>query len=147
MKTLHKIFFLFIFFAVIIGVLLSSSQGKRTIGINSAQAWYAVHLSNNQTYFGNLQTITPDTITLINTYYLDSYTAPAQINSVATSTNFQVKQENTPQQVYSLTRRGSNDNMTTDNTLYLDRHAVLFWERLSPEAPMTLWLEKANKTK
>lgn len=147
MKTSHKALFLIIIFVVIIGVVLGSSQGKRTIGIGGAQSWHAVHLSNGQVYFGTLQSVTPDTITLANTYYLESYTAPAQTKPVATSTSFQVQQESAPQQIYNLTHRGENDNMKTDNTLYLDRHAVLFWERLSPEAPMAQWLEKASRTR
>lgn len=144
MKTSHKALFLIIIFIVIIGVVLGSAPHKKTFTVGGAQPWYAVHLANGQVYFGGIQSITPDTITLENTYYLESYTAPAQEQPVASSTSFQVRQQTAPQQIYNLTHRGENDNMKTDNTLYLDRHAVLFWERLSPEAPMAKWLEKAS---
>ncbi len=144
MKTAHKALFLIVLFIVVIGVVLSSSQGKRTVGIG-AQPWYAVHLANGQVYFGNVESVTPDTISLSNTYFLESYTAPSKPAQIATSTSFQITQQETaPQQIYNLARRGETNNMTTDNTLYIDRRAVLFWEKLSPNAPMTQWLQQAN---
>lgn len=147
MKTAHKALFLIVLFIVIIGVVLSSSSNKRTVS-TSAQPWYAVHLANGQVYFGNAESVTPDTIALANTYFLETYTAPSKPAQIATSTSFQItQQESAPQQIYNLARRGEANNMTTDNTLYIDRRAVLFWEKLSPMAPMTKWLEQASKQK
>src|SRR3989344_2549346 len=118
-----------------------ANNKKRILPTSKSQSWYAVHLSNGHVYFVHPAVVTPDTITLNNTFLMEVYTAPA--SQTASSTNFQL--QDVPQQVYNLTRRGESNNMRTDNVLFIDRHSVLFWEKLNSASEMVKWLEKANK--
>lgn len=128
---------------IILAVAFSANSKKRILPTAKSQPWYAVHLSNGHVYFGHPATITPDTITLSDTFLMEVYTAPA--GQTASSTNFQL--QDVPQQVYNLTRRGESNNMQTDNMLFIDRHSVLFWEKLNSTSEMAKWLGKASATR
>ncbi len=90
--------------------------------------WYAVSLTNGQVYFGQLKSVTPETITLKKTYFLQ--TLPDQ------------------QQVYNLVRRSTRDTlMPTDDVLFINRAVVLFWEKLTPDSEIVKGILKAEGTK
>lgn len=125
---------------VVSAVSLEKNPKRASLGSAKSHPWYAVHLNNGHVYFGHLLSATSDTIALGNTYYLEVFTA--QQEQVATSTNFQVQQ--TPQQIYNLARRGNGSSMATDNTLFINKSAVLFWEKLSPGSDMAKSLAKTE---
>lgn len=128
---------------IILAVAFSATKDKKRMPFTSkSQPWYAVHLSNGHVYFGHPASITPDTIALTDTFLMEVYTTPE--NQPASSTSFQL--QNVPQQVYNLTRRGETSNMQTDNILFIDRHSVLFWEKLNATSEMAKWLGKAGAT-
>jgi hypothetical protein len=102
-------------------------------------SWYAVHLANGQVYFGHIKKITDSTISLKDTYYLELY-QQAQ-NQPATSQDFMVQQNS--QGVYQLVERGSDKNLKTDHTLFINRSTVLFWEKLEKDSEIVSLLSKA----
>lgn len=92
-------------------------------------AIYAVHLNNGQIYFGDVRSITSETIVLGNTHILQAI--QTQIAPLATSTSFRLQQVNNQQIIYGISKRSEiNKAMPTDNILFIDRHNVLFWEKL-----------------
>jgi hypothetical protein len=103
------------------------------------KTWYAVHLNNGQVYFGQIKNVNSSTITLANTYYLELLESKKPETS--SSQNYQIEQ-NATQQVYNLTRRGGANFMTTDNVLFVNRYAVLFWEKLDANSDMVKTLNK-----
>ena len=105
--------------------------------------WYAVHLTNGHVYFGQIKLVTPETITLKDTYYLEAFTAqPTQ----AQGQGLQVQAQ--PQTTYTLTRRGGGQFMTTNNVLFINRAVVLFWEKLLATSSIVSTIEQAeNKNK
>lgn len=93
-------------------------------------AWYAVHLNNGQVYFGHIANISRDIITLNEVYYVEKYQTGDR--TVSESKNFAVEQA--PKEIYQLIKRGDEKSLATDHTLYVNRSAVLFWEKLSVDA-------------
>lgn len=86
--------------------------------------WYAVSLNNGQVYFGQLKSVTPETIILKETYFLQ--TLPDQ------------------QQIYNLVKRSSRDTlMLSDDVLFINRSVVLFWEKLKPDSEVVKGINKA----
>ncbi|MEK7569119.1 MAG: hypothetical protein AAB497_03330 [Patescibacteria group bacterium] len=122
-------------FIVVLAIILAGSFFFVKGGLGSLRGadtapWYAVHLSNGQVYFGHLSRVSPNTITMDDTRYLETYQAGD--NSVSQSENFAVQQA--PKQIYSLVRRGDEKSLATDHTLYINRASVLFWEKLSADS-------------
>lgn len=107
---------------------------------SSGGAFYAVHLSNGQVYFGHLVSVSPDTLVLSDTHFLELYEQKG--GTVASSDNFALQEA--PKQVYQMLTRGADKTLTTDHTLYINRNAVLFWEKLAPESEVvtTITAEK-----
>ncbi|MBI5078114.1 MAG: hypothetical protein HZB11_01945 [Candidatus Yonathbacteria bacterium] len=95
-----------------------------------ATSWYAVHLSNGQNYFGHITELSSDKIVVSGAYYLEKYEMGD--STVSQSKNFSVQQM--PKQVYQLVRQGDDKNTMTDNTIYINRSSVLFWEKLSADS-------------
>lgn len=104
--------------------------------------WYAVHLNNNQVYFGHMSSRNDDTIILSDTYYLQVY---GQDGNTSASSNFSVSQSPT----YGLTRRGDDTTLSSDHKIFINRAAVLFWEKLSDDSEIVKltkeYHEKRNK--
>ncbi len=92
-------------------------------------AWYAVYLSNNQVYFGHIVSVTDSTITLSDTHFIEVSQEPVL---KATSKNFAIEQA--PKQTFRLIKRGDEKTLTSDHTLYIDRSAVLYWEKLTADS-------------
>lgn len=93
-------------------------------------AWYAVHLSNGQAYFGRISDISRDTVTLVEAYYIEKYETGDR--TISESKNFAVEQS--PKEIYRLVKRGDEKSLATDHILYINRNAVLFWEKLSADS-------------
>jgi len=90
--------------------------------------WYAVSLNNGQVYFGQIKSVTPETITLKEAYFLEI--------------------SQTQQQIYSLIRRSKRDTMMpTDDVLFINRAVVLFWEKLTPDSGVVKGIIKAEEAK
>lgn len=149
-----KILIIFIFFAIMFaaGLVWLKTEIKETfvrlLSVNaiSSNYIYAVHLNNGQLYFGNIKSITPDTIVLKNAHILQ--TIQTQLNvPIATSTNFQIQPMNNNQQpVYGIAKRSEiNKAMPTDNVLFIDRHNVLFWEKLDNSSDVVKLFEAEGK--
>jgi len=101
--------------------------------------WYAVHLTNSQVYFGRIKSVTNETITLKDTYYFETFTTQP---TEAQGESFQVQTE--PQTTYTLTRRGGDQFMTTDNVLFINRAVVLFWEKLLATSSVVSTIEQTE---
>jgi len=101
--------------------------------------WYAVHLANNQVYFGHIASVTDNTITLADTYFLETYQEPI---FKAESKSFALEQK--PQQSMRLVRRGDEKILSTDHVLFMNRSAVLYWEKLTPESEIANLLKEAK---
>ena len=92
-------------------------------------AWYAVHVNNNQVYFGHIDFEKRGTVVLSDAHYLAQV---EQSEPLATSKNFTMAQAGTP--AFELTRRGDDSVLASDHTIFINRDAVLFWEKLDPGA-------------
>jgi len=117
-----------------------SDFGKKIL--TRQPVWYAVHLTNGHVYFGELKSVTPETIKLASTYYLEAYTTQPQ-----TMQGEGVQVQTTPQTTYNLIKRGSVKFMSTDNVLFINRSVVLFWEKLTPSSDIVSWIEKSESGK
>lgn len=138
-----KIIFTFLIaLAVIIcGSLLFLRGGFASIVGGKSSSWYAVHLSNGQVYFGHISRITPSTITINDTRYLEAYQTAS--DAISQSENFSIQQS--PKQIFSLVRRGDEKSLATDHTLYINRSAVLFWEKLSKDSDIVNSINAVKK--
>lgn len=126
---------------LVLGGVVFSTKGRiaeRFQG-HALVSWYAVHLANNQVYFGHITSVTDSTITLADTYFLESYQEPAP---KAVSKNFALEQ--TPKQSVRLVRRGDEKILSSDHTLFVNRSAVLYWEKLTPESEIANLLKEAK---
>lgn len=132
-----------IFIAVIASIfgigMLWNSKGSITSFSKKNTSWYAVHLGNNQVYFGHIASVTDSTITLADTYFLESYQEPAP---KAVSKNFALQQ--TPPPSVRLVRRGDEKILSSDHTLFINRASVLYWEKLTSESEIANLLKEAK---
>lgn len=113
-------------------------KGKLSFGRSQGGAFYAVHLSNGQVYFGHLASVSPETIVLSDTHFLELYEQKG--DTVATSSNFSLQEA--PKQIYQIVKRGSDKTLTTDHTLYINRATVLFWEKLTSDSDVVAMIAK-----
>lgn len=128
--------------AILIIIAAATPTTKQRTRQNTSSAWYAVHLAGGQTYFGHLQTATDTTLALADAHYFEVYETSPQ-NQTATSTSFEMK--SSPQTIYNLIQRGSDQNMATDHAIFFNRTAVLYWEKLDANAGVVKNIE-ASKT-
>lgn len=131
------LFFIILVFVIIGGICFIFVRGDDSFLSNVKCHWsqvncpfYAVHLNNGQVYFGHLVSRSRDTITLSNTHFLELYEQKG--DAVATSSSFALQQA--PKQLYRMVERGGDKTLATDHTLFINRTAVLFWEKLTPES-------------
>lgn len=137
MTKRNILFFIILTLVIAVGAYTAFMRGDKGVlsGVRCQMSdvscsWYAVHLSNGQVYFGHVSQISPDTITISDTHYLEVYQEGD--NTISQSKNFAVQQA--PKQIYSLIRRGDEKSLATDHTLYVNRSSVLFWEKLSNDS-------------
>lgn len=105
-------------------------KGKFFPAPSQGGAFYAVHLNNGQVYFGHLVSVSPDTLVLSDTHFLELYEQKG--DTVSTSGSFALQEA--PKQVYQIVKRGTDTTLTTDHTLYINRATVLFWEKLASDS-------------
>lgn len=118
------------------------------IGFNSlrgggVESWYAVHLTNGQVYFGQVIRFSSDSITMKDAYYFETYQVAD--NVVSKSKSFAVQQ--VPKQIYRLVALGDEKTPVTERILYLNRNAVLSWEKLSTDADVVNSIKAAEGQK
>lgn len=118
---------LFIVLTIVFYPSLLSKLGLK----NSQSDWYAVNLSNGQIYVGQIQSITPETIVLAKTFYMESYGA---------GTNPQGQEA----QFFGLVRRGITAPLVTDQVMFINRSTVIFWEKLDPDSDTVQRLNQQN---
>lgn len=140
--NIHKKAFIitFIVVAAIIIVAAVTPNTNQRAWKNASLSWYALHLANGQTYYGRLRAITDTALTLEDAHYFEVYETNG--GQAATSTSFAMKPS--PQTVYNLVQQGSDQNMATDHTLFFNRSAVLYWEKLDADAGVVQNIEAAK---
>ena len=96
--------------------------------------YYAVFLTNGQVYFGHINHIDNNLITLHDVYYFrtDSNLSPSVLQT----------KKNVDLHV-SLVKLGNEVHEPKD-ALYINRQQVLFWEELTEKGKLTQALEKYN---
>lgn len=99
--------------------------------------WYAVYLTNNQVYFGHIASKNNDTILLEDVHFAEAYQEPAV---VAKSEKFALTQA--PKQTFRISQRGNEKMLASDHKLFINRPAVLYWEKFSPNAEVVKLLEE-----
>lgn len=99
----------------------SQNHDMSTVETNKYQA---VFLTNNQVYFGKIQSFNGQTVKLTNIYYL-------QANQNAQQ-NGNPQQSQNQNQNLSLVKLGSELHAPED-VMYIDRKQVLFWENLKDD--------------
>ncbi|MBI3634021.1 MAG: hypothetical protein HY228_00160 [Candidatus Yonathbacteria bacterium] len=134
-----KIIFIAII-AVILGVgTVLSSKGDFSSWGKRDSSWYAVYLINNQVYFGHISSVREDKIILKDVHFAEAYQDPMQ---VSTSKNFALQQA--PKQSMRMVRRGDDKVLSSDHTFFVNRIAVLYWEKLSSESEVVKLLEEGE---
>lgn len=138
-----KIISLFIVLVALIagGAFFLKKDNLPIVRSEKGTSWYAVHLNNGQVYFGHMVALSADTIALSETYFLEAYQEAD--TALSQSKNFAVTQ--TPKQIYRLVSRGGEKTLATDHTLYINRAAVLFWEKLTAESDVVSLINKEKK--
>ena len=126
MKILKTTIFTLIILGLIATIGVGIVYGRNRIYKDTA--WYAVYLNNNQVYFGRIASISDSTITLENVHSIETYQEPTQ---VSTSQHFSLEQE--PAHVsYKVVKKASSTGpIGADTTLYINRTAVWYWEKLT----------------
>ncbi|MBI5400802.1 MAG: hypothetical protein HZB12_01655 [Candidatus Yonathbacteria bacterium] len=126
--------------AVIGGGFFFMKGGIDDLRADETASWYAVHLNNGQVYFGHMSRASHDFITLNEAHYVETYQAAD--TTVSQGKNFAVQQ--VPKQVYRLVEQGSEKTLATDHTIYINRSAILFWEKLSADADIVNSIKAAG---
>ena len=104
--------------ALWIGVAVLGFGGQSAAFPNVSSAkWQAVFLSNNQVYFGKLQSISSTYVTLTDVYYLR--TATDLDSQTASNLN--------------LIKLGGEVHGPED-AIYIPKSSVLFWENMKPDS-------------
>ncbi|MCX7778665.1 MAG: hypothetical protein N2259_00210 [Patescibacteria group bacterium] len=115
-----------------------SKLGDRIVHQESNN-YYAVYLINKEVYFGQIKKINSDILVLKDVFFLETFTPTSQ--SISSGEEMQVS----PQKAYQLVRRGDDNLTLTDNVLFINRSAVLFWEKLGEESEIMQWIKKTKR--
>ncbi|MFA6407208.1 MAG: hypothetical protein WCV80_00690 [Candidatus Paceibacterota bacterium] len=105
-------------------------------------SWYTVRMVGGEEYYGHLDLVTSDSLKLDDVYYIETLSAP--MAPISTSTNYQLQSELTPKEIYNLVRKGENSTSSEAHTLYLNKNAVVSWEKLTSDAQMVRLIEKSK---
>lgn len=107
------------------GLLVPRPDGKK---------WQAVFLANGQVYFGKLSGINRTYVTLSDIYYLQ------------VSQPLQQPAEGAPQQQPNINLIKLGDELHgPENTMYIERSKVLFWENLRNDGRVVQAISQAKK--
>jgi hypothetical protein len=117
-----------IFFEQIKNTALNFFQGKKI--------YYAVYLNNGQIFIGQIEKIKEDELVLKDAYFLDVFKPENKNNNLenSTSTNNHFKIQSQNQLIYNLAKWSNNELLKNDGVLFINRDAILFWEKLSSES-------------
>lgn len=127
-KVICSIVIIAVVAIVLLSIFYAPFANYRKKIFTRTPVWYAVHLNNGHVYYGQLKSVEPETITLKKTYLLES--APNQ------------------PQVYNLNLRGKRDPLIlTDSVLFINRAAVLFWEKMTPDSQVVQNINKVEGSK
>lgn len=103
--------------------------------------WYAIFLSNNQVYFGQVKNATADTLTLRDIYYLQVVTTPLQRTQEGTSTDAeQNKQE------LKLIKLGNELHDPVDE-MVINQQQILLTEKLRDDSRVVKAILSYQKNK
>lgn len=122
---------------VLIGLFLGAVwfMSPSAMGSVKKDRYQAVFLSNGQVYFGKIKSITGSTYTLDSIYYLQQNVQNQSKDS----------KDTTPQQnQLSLTKLGKELHGPED-TMYVERQQVLFWENLKDDSQVVTKIKEAQK--
>jgi hypothetical protein len=97
--------------------------GGGVLGSVKRGQYQAVFLTNGQVYFGKISSLTTETVTLHDIYYLQQQT----------SVQNQDKKDTTSQNQLSLAKLG-NELHGPEDTMYIERSQVLFWENVKDDS-------------
>ena len=123
---------------VIIGGGIFFSKDKISFyNLKNNDDWYIVNLVNNQIYFGHIVSIDDGVMKLSDVHFLEVYSEPTERS---TSTSFALEQ--TPKQVYKLTKKGNDKISATDHTIFLNKSSVLSWEKLNSDSEIVKQINK-----
>lgn len=128
----NLIVFFLISVALLIGaviVLTSTSKGTNEFSLIDSNKYQAAFLENGQVYFGKINTINKDYVTIKDVYYLS--------NSKAAS------EENTNQEV-SLSKLGCELHGPQDQMIISKAH-LTFWENLKEDGQVVKAIAEYNK--
>lgn len=96
--------------------------------INRTKQRSAIFMTNGQVYFGYLSGSNLNTVTLSDVYYL-------KVSDLQNSTN----------QKILLVKMG-NELHGPENTMYIDRNQILFWQTLRSDSKINAAIVKFNST-
>lgn len=132
-----------IFLIVNVLIIIFSAQVSDFIQkiISGGNNWYAITLNDGKIYFGHIKDIDDNSIKLSDVYYLEEY--QAEQASALGNENFQI--QNTPEKKYALVKRGSERIDATDNTMFINRSNVLFWEKLLSDSEIVSKIREKEK--
>lgn len=127
--------------ALVLGsAFLFTKAGPASLRGEDTSSWYAMHLNNGVVYYGHVVEFATDAVAMSGAYYFEKYELPT--TSVSKSKSFEVAQ--TPKQVYRLVALGDENTHTVSKKLYLNRTAVLFWEKLSDDSDVVNSIKAAS---
>lgn len=129
-----------IIFAILNITLVIFAQNIRVWGqkiITNQKPWYAIHLTDNQVYFGHL-TVKPDIIKLADVFFLEIIQSNNNEQALQ-GNNFQIQPSS--EKKINLLQWGSGSLSSTDHILFINRSAVLYWEKLSPDSEVVKKIE------
>lgn len=122
--------------AVIVGITMfvkPAQTGQAAVKTNQYQA---VFLTNGQVYFGKIKSITNDNIALNDIFYL-------QVQQ-SVQPDAQQKAASNEQQQLSLAKLG-NELHGPEDSMYLNRQQVLFWENLKDDGKVVQAIKNNGK--
>lgn len=135
-----KIYSTFVFILAVVVIFVTAAFTRAFLDNawkeHTQPTWYAVHLNNNEVYFGHIASLKQDTITLRDVYFLEAYQEPVERS---TSNSFALEQA--PRQGFRMVERGSEGALLSDHTLYINREMVLYFEKLDPAAQVVKLIE------
>lgn len=108
--------------------------GGGALGAVKRNQYQAVFLTNGQVYFGKIKGISGDVVTLGDIYYLQQQS----------NVQNQDSETKTPQNQLSLAKLG-NELHGPDDTMYIERSQVLFWENIKDESEVVKTIQQEKQ--
>lgn len=121
---------------LVVGALVTAFwfTGAGSLGAVKRDQYQAIFLTNGQVYFGKINSITADVVTLEDIYYLQ------QQGNVQD----QDSETQTQQNQLSLAKLG-NELHGPEDTMYIERSQVLFWENIKNEGEVVKTIQQEKQ--